>query len=288
MTISPAGPKSDVANNYVNNYRPVSNSTTRRETVEQAVQTSGIPSAPPRAYTSQELNSLIQRAEEDVVRAIPGQTEAQHQDYITKHVELRMLYLLSGQRDRALTAIPAIGADEQTFWTQVFWGLVGYLDAERYPERTVRTTNTLDQLRKAVQSLQGQANLSVRQAVFCSNINSFGDYTKFAQEEFSPGAEVLIYSELDNFKSERTPEGQFRTVLKSSIKVMPHGSQQPIDEVQYNSTEDVCRSFRQDFMQGFKYRLPQRIAPGAYELMLTVEDQLSGKSATYSLNFLVR
>jgi hypothetical protein len=41
-------------------------------------------------------------------------------------------------------------------------------------------------------------------------------------------------------------------------------------------------------MQGFKYRLPQRMAPGSYVMKLVIEDQLSGKSAENSLNFVVK
>jgi hypothetical protein len=41
-------------------------------------------------------------------------------------------------------------------------------------------------------------------------------------------------------------------------------------------------------MQGFKYRLPQRLTAGSYVLELTIEDQLSGKSARSLSNFVVK
>ncbi len=267
-------------------FRTVSNSVPERSTPESLPRSQAAPTAV--APSPLDLQALIVRAEVAARDSSPGRSEDELQQHVTRHVELRMLYLLAGQRERAVTAIPAIDADEQQFWIRVFWGLAGYLDAQHHPDRGVRSALAIEQMRHAIQSLQGRANLSIRSAAFCTDIQSFGDFVKFEREEFSPGQELLVYSELDNFRSERTPEGQFRTVLKSAIRVFPAGSRNAVDEVQYNTTEDYCRSFRQDFMQGFKYRLPQRLAPGAYVLQLSVEDQLSGKSADYSLNFTVR
>lgn len=167
--------------------------------------------------------------------------------------------------------------------------LANYLDHPNYPDKSDRTTVALEQLRSAIKSLQGDAHLVVRNAAFCSEIDSFGSYQRFEREEFAPSQDILIYSELDNFKSEQTAEGQYRTVLKSSIRIIEAGPNgRVIDTVDYSPTEDLCHSQRGDFMQGYKYQLPARITPGSYVMQLAVEDQLSGKRANYSLNFLVR
>jgi len=236
-----------------------------------------------------ELSLLISRAEALAASSTPGPSEEAKQQHISSHVDLRLLYLLSGQRDRALMAIPGIAANEQAFWTRTFWALSNYLDHPNYPNKSDRTTVALEQLRSAIKSLQGDAHLVVRNAALCSEIDSFGSYQKFDREEFAPSQDVLIYSELDNFKSEQTADGQYRTVLKSSIRVIEAGPNgRVIDTVDYSPTEDLCHSQRTDFMQGYKYRLPARITPGSYVLQLAVEDQLSGKRANYSINFLVR
>jgi hypothetical protein len=236
-----------------------------------------------------ELSLLISRAEALAASSSPGPSEAAKQQHITRHVDLRLLYLLSGQRDRALMAIPGIASNEQAFWTRTFWALANYLDHPNYPDKSDRTTVALEQLRSAIKSLQGDAHLVVRNAAFCSEIDSFGSYQRFEREEFAPSQDILIYSELDNFKSEQTAEGQYRTVLKSSIRIIEAGPNgRVIDTVDYSPTEDLCHSQRGDFMQGYKYQLPARITPGSYVMQLAVEDQLSGKRANYSLNFLVR
>ena len=196
---------------------------------------------------------------------------------------------MAGERDQALVAIPGIDPNEQTFWTRTIWALANYLDHPNYPNKSDRTTVALEQLRNAIKSLQGDAHLTIRNAAFCSDIESFGNYTRYPRNEFAPGQEVLIYSELDNFRSEQNSEGLYRTLLKSSVTLSQAGPNgRVIDQIDYNETEDLCHSHRSDFMQGYRYQLPERLAPGAYVVRLTITDQLSGKTASYSLTFLVR
>lgn len=241
------------------------------------------------AMEGPELSQLISRAESLAASSVPGPSAEAKQQHITRHVDLRLLYLLAGQRDRALRGIPGIEPNEQAFWTRTLWALSNYMDHPNYPNKSDRTTVALEQLRSAIHALQGDANLVIRNAVFCSDIESFGTYTRFEQEEFKPGQEILIYSELDNFKSEQTPDAQYRTVLKSAVRLVEAGQNgREVDRVEYNTTEDLCHSHRTDFMQGYKYRLPDGVSPGAYVLQLVVEDQLSGKRADYSLNLQVR
>ncbi|MDC0261609.1 hypothetical protein OAK47_00160 [Planctomycetaceae bacterium] len=282
---------------YEGNYQPAKSEVApqRFEPVTTAVPTSRASAqpvnqfVPSREIGGPELSLLISRAEALAASSTPGPSEEAKQQHITRHVDLRLLYLLSGQRDRALMAIPGVPKNEQAFWTRTFWALSNYLDHPNYPDKSDRTTVALEQLRSAIKSLQGDAHLVVRNAAFCSEIDSFGSYQRFEREEFAPSQDVLIYSELDNFKSEQTSECQYRTVLKSSIRIIEAGPNgRVIDTVDYSPTEDLCHSQRGDFMQGYKYQLPARITPGSYVMQLAVEDQLSGKRANYSMNFLVR
>lgn len=235
------------------------------------------------------LETIIAQMESLAQQSQPGSTEASLQRHVTTHVELRLLYLVSDEKDRALMAIPGLSREEQIFWTRVFWGLTNYLDQSSSSSKTERTTVALDQLRHAIQSLQGDAGLTIRNAEFCSEIENFGNYTRYDQDEFAPGQEILLYCELENFKSEQIENGIYRTLLKSSIQIRKPGANgELVEEVPYNPTEDLCRSQRKDFMQGFKYRLPQRLTAGSYVLELVIEDQLSGKSARSLSNFVVK
>src|SRR5690606_23974771 len=79
--------------------------------------------------SNEQLARLISTTEAEVAQLPAGETEAQKQTYIEKQVYLRMLYLMSGQQERALQAIPAIEPADQEFWQQTFWGLANYFDA---------------------------------------------------------------------------------------------------------------------------------------------------------------
>lgn len=237
----------------------------------------------------EELQKLIAMTESDVAESRPGTTEAEHHDYITQHVYLRMLYLMANQQERALQAIPVLEPADQEFWQQMFWAMANYFDSKGMPDSSDRATQTITQLKSAIQRLQEKARLELRNVAFCHKISSFGSYERFKRDEFSPGQPVLLYAEVDNFRSEPTADGQFRTILRSTIEIYKAG---PDGDLVYRepfpATEDLCRNHRRDYFHSYEFTIPQRISLGPHVLKLTVEDQLNQKLTTYSLNFTVK
>jgi hypothetical protein len=236
-----------------------------------------------------ELQRLVARAEADVAQlqlgAQPGEPEKRH--YIESHVYLRMLYLMAGREERALAAIPGIDAADQEFWQQALWAIANYFDAEGIPAADDRATQTIAQLRTAIRRLQENARLELRNVTFCHKIASFGMYERFDRDEFSPGQPVLVYAEVANFTSEPAADGQFRTLLKSTVEIhTPAG--ELVERMAFPATEDLCRNYRRDYFHSYEFTIPQRIALGPHVLKLIVEDQLSRKTAEYTLNFSVR
>lgn len=235
-----------------------------------------------------DLERLISLAEVDAVHAAPGPTEAERLDYIQKHVHLRMLYLMAGRAERAMEPIASLEPADQEFWQQTIFALWSYFDSEGMPERAERATQTIAQLKSATQRLQEIAQLELRNVSFCHKISSYGDYERFDRDEFSPGQPVLVYAEVDNFKSEPITDGQVRTILKSTIEIYKAGPNGDlVDRIEFSATEDLCRNQRRDYFHSYEFRVPQRISLGPHILKLAVEDQLSRKIATYSLNFTV-
>lgn len=248
------------------------------------------PTNPANALPPDYLQLLVNAAEAETAQVKPGTTETEKQAYTERHVYLRMLYLMSGQQERALQAIPGLPPADQEFWQQTFWGIANYFDATAIPESADRATQTVAQLTTAVQRLQERAHLQVRNATFCQRISSFGNYERFPRDEFTPGQQVLLYAEVVNFHSEPAADGQFRTILKSTLEIHKPGPQgELIEKIQFPTpaTEDLCRNHRRDYFQSYEFTIPPRIALGPHVLKLTVEDQLSRKVATYSLNFTV-
>jgi hypothetical protein len=236
-----------------------------------------------------QLSQLISMAEAELAQLQTGSTPEEKQHFIERHVYLRMLYLMAGQHERALEAIPGIEPADQEFWQQTFWAVANYFDSEAIPDPADRATQTVAQLREATARLQEKANLKLKNVAFCHKINSFGSYERFERDEYTPGRPVLVYSEIENFTSELTADGMYRTLLKSKIQIFKAGTNGDlIAEIPFDTTEDLCRNVRKDYFHSYKFEIPRNISLGPHVMKLTVEDEISQKVATYTQNFTVR
>ncbi len=234
-----------------------------------------------------DLERTINLLEQEVASLTPGATPETQSNYLRKHVALRQLYLLTNRQERALTAIPGIEPADQEFWQQVFWGMSNYLDVQQIPRAEDRATQTIAQMNTAVRRLQERADLQIRNVAFCRQIQYFGNYERFPRDEFRPGQEVLVYAELENFKSEPTADGQYRTLLRSTVELLsPNGELRK--QIDFPATEDLCRNYRRDYFHNYQFTIPDRIPLGPHTLKLTVFDELSGKMTSYTMNFLVQ
>jgi len=243
--------------------------------------------SPPLTYETQ-LERLIATAEQRVAKLTPGELEEEQLDYAAQHAYLRMLYLMADRQERALEAIPHLPTAEQEFWQQMFWSMSSYFDSTGIPNPSDRATHTVSQLTEANARLRERANLELRNLAFCKKIDAFGIYERFERNEFRPGQPVLVYAEMRNFLSEPTSDGQYRTVLKSTIEIHRAGSQSGLVTRQdFAPTEDLCRNRRHDYFHSYMINIPERVTVGPHVLKLIVEDQLNRKVASYSINFTV-
>lgn len=251
---------------------------------------SGIPPEAPRLQSSGEALQFLTRATEAEVALLkPGQTAEELQYYIERHVYLRLLYLMSGQAEPALRPIPDVPATDQEFWTQVLWGVNNYFDLPRIPNHAERAAQTISQFNTAMLRLKERAPLELKHATFCHKIDGYGEYDTYSKDEFTPGQRVLVYAEIDNFHSELSTEGIYRTRLKSTLQVITaEAPQEPVDVKTYPVTEDYCRNHRRDYFHSYVVEIPVRCVRGSHVLKLIIEDELSGKTAEYSVPFVVR
>lgn len=237
-----------------------------------------------------DLQRLIAVAEADAAAARlgPHPSDAERRFYIEKHVALRMLYLMAGQQERALQAIPGIDAGDQEFWQQMFWGVANYFDGQNVPDRGHRAALAATQLRTAVDRLQESAKLELRNVAFCHKIASFGNYERFDRDEFTPNQPVLVYAELSNFKSAPAAGGKYLTRIRSSIEIHDAAGRS-VMRIQLKETDDLCLNHRRDYYHSYEFTLPPatKIALGPHTLKLIVEDLLSNKVAEETLRFTV-
>lgn len=228
-----------------------------------------------------QLSQTISLLEQELAR----QRSTEEVD-LQDQVALRLLYLIANQQERALTAIPGLDAAEQEFWQQVMWGLTNALDTQHLARPEDRAAQTIAQLQQAIRRLQEKADLQIRNVAFSRQNLGYGNYDRLPRNEFRPGHEVLLYAEIENFKSEPTAEGQYRTLLRSTIEILsPAGELRK--KIDFPATEDLCRNYRRDYFHNYQFTIPDRLPLGPHVLKLTVFDELSGKMASYTINFLV-
>ncbi len=233
-----------------------------------------------------ELDKLISLLEAETSSLLPG--SAAIRGDVRKQVALRMLYLVGDQPQLAQQAIPGISQAEQEFWTAMFVGLSDYLDEQSPASPAERATMTIAQLRNAAHHLQEISHLQLKNVTFCSKINSFGNYDQFEVNEFNIGQPVLVYTEVRNFQSEPTTDGYYRTKLKSVVEIYQGGTDgKLVDRNAFPPTEDLCRTPRTDYYHSYRIDMPTHLVPGPHVLKLTVQDDLSGKITTETINFSV-
>jgi hypothetical protein len=222
------------------------------------------------------------------ITALEAQTQEppKSADEVSRHARLRMLYLSAGRRDDALRPIPGISAAQQDFWSKQVYGLATLLDTERTPDAAKRSAEARQHLTLAASRLGELGTLVVRNLNFCTEVFSYGGFTRFEKNEFHPNQQVLLYSEVENFKSEETPKG-FHTSLRSSYQILDsQGHRVAADD--FPVTEEHCINHRHDYFLRYFLFLPERIYDGKYTLQLTIEDTKSQKIGQSSIEFTIK
>ena len=202
---------------------------------------------------------------------------------VAMQAKLRMLYLLAGQREDAAKPIPSASPAVQDFWAKELYGLSVLLDSTNNPDPMLRSAEGKRQLEEALARLGESAPLIVRNASFCTAVASYGCATSFKKFEFTPDQEVLLYAEVENFKSESTPKGYY-TSFRSSYQIIDSLGHRVADRT-LPATEEFCQNPRRDFFIGYHLRMPERLNPGHYTFQLTLEDLKSQKVGQANLEF---
>lgn len=224
---------------------------------------------------------------DDAIAALGSRTAPtpQSDSEVADHVRLRMLYLLAGRRDEALVPVPGIDQPLQAFWSRELFGLGALLDSRTIADPTVRAAEAQRHLAEALAHLGETAPLIVRNLAFVTRVDNYGTFTPFDKYEFRPEQRVILYAEIENFKSKETPQG-YHTALKSSYQIFDSRGQRVADH-EFSANEEYCRNRRRDFFIGYGFSMPRRIYPGKYVLQLTVADLNSQKIGQSSIEFTI-
>ncbi|MGC3971228.1 MAG: hypothetical protein QM775_28975 [Pirellulales bacterium] len=204
---------------------------------------------------------------------------------VSRHAWLRMLYLTAGRREDALKPIPGISAAEQDYWREQLYALAACLDTERQTDAAKRAAEARQHLAKADSRLGETGTLVVRSLAFCEEVSSYGVYKKFEDYKFKATQPLILYAEVQNFKSEESTKG-YHTALRSSYQILDAQGRR-VAENDLALTEEYCRNERRDYFLRYFLSVPERIYEGNYTLQLTIVDTLSQKIGTATIDFTI-
>jgi hypothetical protein len=132
-----------------------------------------------------------------------------------------------------------------------------------------------ESLRRA---LKPQAELRVPTVALCSRVNAFGVFEELPEGAMREGVhnQAIVYFEIENFASQKTDDGRYRSVIRDRFEVMsPDG--ELLWEHEEPNIEDISRSRREDFFVAQRITLPPTLEGGECVLKVTVEDLLADK-----------
>ncbi len=241
-----------------------------------------------------ELNTVTWQSRLDQAIELVQKTrvESQSQEQVASmEVSLRLLRALRGQMDHIQKANPAgagMNDKESRYWQHQLEAITSMLEFPVSDQKAVTdyprhqaAHETLDHLRMAVAQLESMANLKISQGQLCTDIMGFGQYRLFDSNRFKPGQKMLVYCEVDNYRSmqQQSATGTtFRTQLRGSFAIYDKMGK-VVQQAEFPSVEDIARTRRRDFYMYLPVTLGE-LPPGDYVLHVLVEDLPGNKTAS--------
>jgi hypothetical protein len=205
---------------------------------------------------------------------------------ISQEVSLRMLYVAQRRLDDALRPIDRLSTKEQDYVRHQMQALYEASNPDASPARSRHWTLVMNSQREATNQLAAVSNLEVRSSSFCTEVDGYGMIKRFARNQFTPDQDVLLYCEVDNVEAERVKAG-YETQLQGSYEIWDSRGQRVAEQLLPMEPE-VCQNHRRDYFIVYRIYMPQQIAPGSYQLRLTVEDMKARKFGQSSIDFEIR
>ncbi|MCG8408534.1 MAG: hypothetical protein MI923_25310 [Phycisphaerales bacterium] len=258
---------------------PVEPESTLPETVEITTDTAKA-NETPAPVEPVDTFAIHLKTQEELVAKDPNNVEEQYR--------LRMMYLINGQDEKALAPAEGVDADIQEIIQAQIKALI---DARSSTGRDSaawanRQLESVEELRRRMRS---RADLAVPKVTLCTAIEGFGRYDPIEPTEFPAGRKnlVLVYIEVDNFSSEQTTSGLFRTLLSVRQELFNKAGESLWNKKDEN-IEDLARQKRRDFYLTIgPIAIPKTLPPGEYSLKIEVEDVLAGKLNSRAAKFTI-
>lgn len=207
----------------------------------------------------------------------------QTSEEINRHAALKMLHLLAGNREQAVAPINGISPELQDFWSNQLYGLAMVQDTETITDPARRATEAATHLRYANQRLGEAGVLEIRNLAFCKSAQGFGLYEPFTPRNFTAGQQVVLYLEIENFRTAPSKEGHSLS-LAGKYRILDNRGK-ALFQGELGKYEEQCRSRRRDLYYSNLIALPGSLPGGDYVMQVTVEDKIGRKMADATINF---
>ncbi len=240
-------------------------------------------SRPEIAVDSGNWKSNLSEAIEQLKQQLSQSPQLEANVRLQQEATLRLLQLANGNVDDAMEPIQQLDDDEKQFFRKEFLALHEAIQPEGIPIKSRRWGTVLASHRTAADHLASISNLEIKSTAFCTEVEGYGVINKFSKYQFKPDEELLLYCELDNVKADEVKEG-FETKLQGSYQIVDRNGVRVADQV-LPIMIDTCKNRRRDYFIAYRIYIPMQIAPGSYQLHLSIEDMKANKFGQSTIDF---
>jgi len=229
------------------------------------------------------LNLVIEQLEKQI-KEFPASDENLR---ISQEVTLRMLYVSQRRLEDATRKIDSLSDEENEYFQYQMQALYEASNPDAMPVRSRHWSLVMDSQRKATNQLAAVSNLEVKSVAFCTEVERYGLITKFPRYQFQADQELLLYCEIENVAASKVSKEGYESQLQGSYEIIDSQGRKVADQLLPMEPE-ICQNHRRDYFIVYKIYIPQQIAPGNYQMRLTVEDMKAHKFGQNQLDFQVK
>lgn len=135
-----------------------------------------------------------------------------------------------------------------------------------------------------------EPDLAVVGLCVCQRVEGFGLYEPADPTKLKKGQTITLYWEVEGLQAD-SDGSYFRTRLASAVEILPaegeSDADKPLWSRELGTADDICRRRRRDYFVNSRLTLPDSLPPGPYRLRLTLDDLISGRSTSQTLNLAI-
>lgn len=212
----------------------------------------------------------------------PGLAESESEKN-RRLIMLQYLMVLSG-KTAGSNQLQELSEQERKYLEFQLNGLRKVIDPKAHPSMGRRLSAALPELREANKYLAAASDeLDVRNLLFCTEIEAFGQVKAFPGNRFHSGQQVILYCEVDNFVANKTDKG-YQTKLKGSFEIFD-ASNNKVNSQSLPTDVQLASTYIRDYFIAYQMNLPSDLTVGTYRLKLTMEDAHGKKYGQASIPF---